>query len=80
VTKNDVENLAAVFNSLEEEVWDLQAHEKILEKNLRVFQASMQAADEWLDHLFALAEGKPEVKDTLSLTSSELNKIFGDDP
>jgi len=94
VTKNDVENLTAVFNSLEDDIWDIKgiereryflikskiAQEKIFEKNVRVFQASMTAADEWLDHLFALAEDKPEVKDTLSLTSSELNKIFGDDP
>ena len=54
---------------------------RILEKDFRIFQATIRATDEWLDRLFALVEDKPEDKQTiLSLTSSELDKIFADDP
>jgi len=46
---------------------------------LRLLQASIRAADERLDYLYALAQDKPYSKDILSLTSSELDKIFADD-
>jgi len=55
------------------------AQQRIFEKELRLLQASIRAADERLDYLFALAQDKPLPKDILSLTSSELDKIFADD-